>query len=81
MSEVNGNVTDPSGAGIAGASVAYFLSNHAKVLVLEREAQPGMHSTGRSAGPYIFRRMAGEFCCSIYRTFRDVAPAPERNRR
>src|SRR5689334_11266544 len=37
------------GAGIAGASVAYFLSNHAKVLVLEREAQPGLHSTGRSA--------------------------------
>jgi len=37
------------GAGIAGTSVAYFLSNHAKVLVLEREAQPGVHSTGRSA--------------------------------
>ena len=37
------------GAGIAGTSVAYFMSNHAKVLVLEREAQPGVHSTGRSA--------------------------------
>jgi len=37
------------GAGIAGTSVAYFLSNHAKVIVLERESQPGVHSTGRSA--------------------------------
>jgi D-arginine dehydrogenase len=37
------------GAGIAGASVAYFLSDRARVLVLERESQPGMHSTGRSA--------------------------------
>jgi D-arginine dehydrogenase len=37
------------GAGIAGTSVAYFLSSHAKVLVLERESQPGVHSTGRSA--------------------------------
>jgi D-arginine dehydrogenase len=37
------------GAGIAGTSVAYFLSDRAKVLVLESEAQPGVHSTGRSA--------------------------------
>ena len=37
------------GAGIAGASVAYFMSNHAKVVVLERESHPGVHSTGRSA--------------------------------
>ena len=33
------------GAGIAGASVAYRLSAHASVIVLEREAQPGYHST------------------------------------
>ncbi|NLY63394.1 MAG: FAD-dependent oxidoreductase, partial [Alcaligenaceae bacterium] len=31
------------GAGIAGASVAYRLAPHAKVLVLERESQPGYH--------------------------------------
>jgi D-arginine dehydrogenase len=37
------------GAGIAGTSVAYFMSNHAKVLVLERETHAGLHSTGRSA--------------------------------
>lgn len=34
---------------MAGASVAYFLSRHVRVLVLEREAYAGMHSTGRSA--------------------------------
>ena len=37
------------GAGIAGASVAYFLAPHGRVILLEREAQPGYHSTGRSA--------------------------------
>ena len=37
------------GAGIAGASAGYFLSQTHRVLVLEREQQPGYHSTGRSA--------------------------------
>jgi D-arginine dehydrogenase len=37
------------GGGIAGASVAYFLAPYGRVTVLEREAQPGYHSTGRSA--------------------------------
>jgi D-arginine dehydrogenase len=37
------------GAGMAGASVAYFMAPHARVLVLEREQHAGMHSTGRSA--------------------------------
>ncbi len=37
------------GAGIAGASVAYELAPHGRVIVLEREAVPGHHSTGRSA--------------------------------
>jgi D-arginine dehydrogenase len=40
------------GAGIAGASAAYFLAPHAKVLLLEREGQPGYHATGRSAAMY-----------------------------
>jgi D-arginine dehydrogenase len=40
------------GAGIAGASLAYFLVDRGftDVLLLEREAAPGYHSTGRSAG-------------------------------
>lgn len=40
------------GAGMAGASVGYFLARRARVLLLEREAQPGMHSTGRSAAMF-----------------------------
>ena len=41
------------GAGIAGASVAYWLAPHGRVLVLERESQPGYHSTGRSAALFM----------------------------
>jgi D-arginine dehydrogenase len=41
------------GGGIAGASVAYFLAPHGRVAVLERESQPGYHSTGRSAALYL----------------------------
>jgi D-arginine dehydrogenase len=37
------------GAGIAGASLAAGLARHGTVLMLEAEAQPGYHSTGRSA--------------------------------
>ena len=37
------------GAGIAGASVAAFLAERGSVVVLERETQPGYHTTGRSA--------------------------------
>ncbi len=40
------------GAGIAGASLAAELARHARVVVLEREAQPGYHTTGRSAALY-----------------------------
>lgn len=41
------------GAGIAGASVGYRLAGQRKVLLLEREAQPGYHSTGRSAAMFM----------------------------
>jgi D-arginine dehydrogenase len=39
------------GGGIAGASLAYFLAERGvtDVVLLERESQPGYHSTGRSA--------------------------------
>lgn len=40
------------GAGIVGASVAYFAAPHGSVLLLEAEAAPGCHSTGRSAALY-----------------------------
>jgi D-arginine dehydrogenase len=52
------------GAGIAGLSVAYELSQHGSVIVLEAEGAAGYHSTGRSAailsenyGPAIWSRL------------------------
>ncbi len=41
------------GAGIAGASLAYWLAPHGRVVVLERETQPGYHASGRSAALYL----------------------------
>lgn len=41
------------GGGIAGASIGYFLAPHGRVVLLEREAQPGYHSTGRSAALFL----------------------------
>ena len=53
------------GGGIAGMSAAYFLAPRTSVIVLEREATLGMHSTGRSAAIFtecyerpIVRRLA-----------------------
>ncbi|MCR9135956.1 MAG: FAD-binding oxidoreductase [Alphaproteobacteria bacterium] len=40
------------GAGMAGASIAAMLAGDARVLLLESEAQPGYHTTGRSAALY-----------------------------
>src|ERR1051326_5823752 len=37
------------GAGMAGASVAAFLSEHRRVALIEAEEQAGYHTTGRSA--------------------------------
>ena len=41
------------GSGIAGAGAAYELADGAQVLLLEREAAHGYHTTGRSAALYI----------------------------
>ena len=41
------------GAGIAGASIGHFLAPHGRTIVLERESQPGYHSTGRSAALFM----------------------------
>ncbi|WP_366656324.1 FAD-dependent oxidoreductase [Fodinicurvata sp. EGI_FJ10296] len=41
------------GAGIAGASIAAALAGEARVALIEQEAHPGYHSTGRSAAMYI----------------------------
>lgn len=37
------------GAGMAGCSAAYELAERGRVLVIERESEPGYHATGRSA--------------------------------
>ncbi len=41
------------GAGIAGASLAWRLARHLRVALIERESQPGYHSTGRSAAMFM----------------------------
>src|SRR3982751_2312099 len=41
------------GGGIAGASVGYWRAPHGRVVVLEREDQPGYHTTGRSAALFM----------------------------
>ena len=53
------------GAGMAGASVAAELAREARVVLLEREVQPGYHTTGRSAalftvayGPPVIRALS-----------------------
>ena len=38
---------------MAGASAGYFLAPHCRVLLLERETQPGYHATGRSAAMFV----------------------------
>jgi D-arginine dehydrogenase len=40
------------GAGIAGVGIAAHLAETRRVVVLEREAQPGYHTTGRSAAVF-----------------------------
>lgn len=47
------------GAGIAGSSVAFELAQHGTVLLIERESQPGYHSTGRSGA--LFAATYGNF--------------------
>lgn len=79
------------GAGIAGASVAWHLVQPGcaqRVLLLEREAQPGLHSTGRSAamwmpsyGPPAVRaltRASGGFYAAPPPGFTDVPLLPPR---
>ncbi|PXW95241.1 D-arginine dehydrogenase [Sphaerotilus hippei] len=41
------------GAGIAGASIASHLAEQADTVLVERETQPGYHTTGRSAALYM----------------------------
>jgi D-arginine dehydrogenase len=54
-SETDGDTFDiiVIGAGIAGAGIAWNLAADARVAIVEREDQPGYHTTGRSAAVYL----------------------------
>ena len=65
------------GGGISGAAAAYELAARGKVVVLETEAAPGYHSTGRSAALYtknFGNATARAFTAVTIATF-DSAPA------
>jgi D-arginine dehydrogenase len=64
------------GGGIAGLSLAYFLSLHRSVVVLERETALGYHSTGRSAAEFVLRYNTPEICAlaAIVKDFFDSPP-------
>ncbi len=71
------------GGGIAGASAAWALSAHGATVLIEREAQPGYHATGRSAAAYIEGyggAQARSLTCASHDFFArppaDFAPAP-----
>ncbi len=63
------------GGGIAGASIAAHLAEHAKVHVLEMEDQPGYHSTGRSAALFS-ERYGNETIRALSRESRGFLFAP-----
>ncbi len=63
------------GGGIAGASVAYWLAPHGRVILLERESQPGYHSTGRSAAMFM-ESYGTPQVCALTRASRSFFEAP-----
>lgn len=65
------------GAGIAGASLAWHLAPRVRVLLLEREAQPGSHSTGRSAAMFMesYGSPQGRALTRASRAFYEQPPA------
>jgi D-arginine dehydrogenase len=63
------------GAGIAGAGVAAELSATVRVVLLEQEAQPGYHSTGRSAAVFA-ESYGGETVRALSRASRSFLSAP-----
>jgi D-arginine dehydrogenase len=65
------------GGGIAGASIAYWLSSRARVLLIERESGYGYHSTGRSAAEWSAVHYPGVFgaLTRLGKPFFDAPPA------
>ncbi|MCX7249267.1 MAG: FAD-dependent oxidoreductase [Burkholderiales bacterium] len=63
------------GGGIAGASVAYWLAPHGRVILLERESQAGYHSTGRSAAMFM-ESYGTPQVCALTRASREFFEVP-----
>jgi D-arginine dehydrogenase len=65
------------GSGIAGASAAFELADHGSVLLAEREAHHGYHTTGRSAALYAesYGNAPIRALTSASRGFYDAPPA------
>jgi D-arginine dehydrogenase len=74
---MNSEVVDVAvvGGGIAGVSVAATLAETLRVVVLERESHPGLHSTGRSAA--LFSEIyGGEAIRALSRGSREFLNSP-----
>lgn len=65
------------GAGIAAASLGYWLAPHGRVTLLERESQPGYHATGRSAALFMESYGTSQVCAlsKASRAFFQTPPA------
>ncbi len=66
------------GGGIAGFSLAHFLGDARKVVVLEQEDAFGYHTTGRSAGEFSYShhtRLVGGLAKLSFQFLNDPAPA------
>lgn len=64
------------GAGMAGASIAAHLAEHASVRLLEMEPQPGYHSTGRSAAVF-FEFYGNDTVRALTRASREFFLSPD----
>ncbi len=66
------------GAGMSGASAAYFLSDHGQTVLLEKEDVPGYHATGRSAA--IFSEHHGpDIVCKLAKASYEFLENPPEN--
>ncbi len=64
------------GAGMAGASIAAHLAEHASVRLLEMEPKPGYHSTGRSAAVF-FEYYGNDTVRALTRASREFFLSPD----
>jgi D-arginine dehydrogenase len=63
------------GAGIAGASAAFELQAHGRVVLLEREILPGHHTTGRSAA-FLVESYGNRIVCMLTQAGRSFFEDP-----